>query len=69
MDIKKALVQKLANACINEFVNAKVERDLKIRTAKSVLMQMKCYGLNLSHTHCPPNASNVPVIQVENGAF
>ena len=34
MDFKKALVQKLVNACINEFVNAKVERDLKIRTAK-----------------------------------
>lgn len=51
----RALVSKLANTRINEFVNAKVERDLKY--LGKLLTQTRCYGRNLKHFLWLPNVS------------
>lgn len=54
--IFKALVSKLANTRINEFMNAKTGETS--RAMGKLLMRMKCFGRNSRHTPCPPNASS-----------
>jgi len=53
----KALVSKLANTCINEFMNTKV-KETSERMAK-LWTQTKWCDQNSNHTHYLPNASKL----------
>ena len=55
----KALVSKLANTRIIEFMNAKVERDVTSERMAKLWTQTKCCNQNSNHTHYVPNASKL----------